>query len=69
MFYYSWPRTEATGVYKGGKVTGTAWVDHEYALGGDSNQDPLALSYGWNWFSLLTSGPNKMEICVTQVRT
>lgn len=67
MFYYSWPRTEATGVYKGGKVTGTAWVDHEYALGGDSNQDPLALSYGWNWFSLLTSGPNKMEICVTQV--
>ncbi|VUC23521.1 unnamed protein product [Clonostachys rosea] len=67
MFYYSWPRTEATGTFKGGKVTGTAWVDHEYSLGGEDNQDPLALAYGWNWFSLLTSGPRKMEICVTQV--
>ncbi|RSL37880.1 hypothetical protein CEP53_015401 [Fusarium sp. AF-6] len=67
MFYYSWPRTQAVGVYQGEKVMGTAWVDHEFSIGGESKQNPEALSYGWNWFSLLSSGVKDMEICITQV--
>ncbi|KAI9374418.1 isoprenoid synthase domain-containing protein [Aspergillus egyptiacus] len=68
MFYYSWPRTEAAGQYKGNEVEGNAWVDHEYHLeksGYGNNQ--AESSYGWNWFSLLTSGANSMEICITQI--
>lgn len=68
MFYYSWPRTEAAGEYKGGKVVGIAWVDHEYSLGANGvKENPEALSYGWRWFSLLTSGAQAMEITITQV--
>ncbi|KAF4332837.1 geranylgeranyl diphosphate synthase [Fusarium beomiforme] len=67
MFYYSWPRTQAIGTYRGKEVTGTAWVDHEYSLGGgETKESPEALSYGWNWFSLV-SVVNDMEICITQV--
>lgn len=69
MFYYSYPRSETLGEFRGKKVAGTSWMDHEYSLG-DSNEAPKAVSYGWRWFSLLTSGGpnnNTMEICITQV--
>lgn len=67
MFYYSWPRTLATGVYKGEAVTGTAWVDHEYSLAGEETKEqPAALGYGWNWISLV-SIVKDMEVCITQV--
>ena len=68
MFYYSWPRTAVVGQYQGTKVVGTAWVDHEYSLGVLGSQKSLdATIPGWNWFSLITSGPSSLEICITQV--
>ncbi|KAF5253098.1 hypothetical protein FANTH_1929 [Fusarium anthophilum] len=67
MFYYSWPRTQATGAYRGQAVTGTAWVDHEYSLAGEETKEqPAALGYGWNWISLV-SVDKDMEVCITQV--
>ncbi|KAF5579129.1 geranylgeranyl diphosphate synthase [Fusarium pseudocircinatum] len=67
MFYYSWPRTQTTGSYRGQAVTGTAWVDHEYSLAGEETKEqPAALGYGWNWISLV-SVDKDMEVCITQV--
>ncbi|KAJ4165750.1 hypothetical protein LMH87_007370 [Akanthomyces muscarius] len=68
MFYYSWPRTAVVGQYQGTQVVGTAWVDHEYSLGVlGSQKSPDAPIPGWNWFSLVTSGPSNLEICITQI--
>ncbi|KID81272.1 Terpenoid synthase [Metarhizium guizhouense ARSEF 977] len=68
MFYYSWPRTEAAGEYRGARVVGTAWVDHEYALDRQGNyQNPDTPLPGWMWFSLLTVGAKPMEICIAKV--
>jgi geranylgeranyl pyrophosphate synthase/predicted secreted hydrolase len=69
MFYYSWPRTEVVGEYRGDRVVGTAWYDHEYSLPeGDNTKGTGSTPPGWRWFSLLTVGGSKqMEICITQL--
>jgi predicted secreted hydrolase len=70
MFYYSWPRGETLGEFRGKKVGGTAWMDHEYAIEEEDTagiEKARGISCGWRWLSLLTSGPDAMEICVTQV--
>ena len=43
-YYYSWPQLAVTGFANGSKVTGTAWLDHEW-----SSQYMAADASGWDW--------------------
>jgi predicted secreted hydrolase len=43
-YYYSRPQLRASGTANGAKVTGTAWLDHEW-----SSQYMAARAAGWDW--------------------
>jgi predicted secreted hydrolase len=43
-YYYSWPQLAVSGTANGAKVTGTAWLDHEW-----SSQYMAADASGWDW--------------------
>jgi predicted secreted hydrolase len=43
-YYYSRPQLQVSGSANGSKVTGTAWLDHEW-----SSQYMAAGSTGWDW--------------------
>ena len=43
-YYYSRPQLRVSGVANGSKVTGTAWLDHEW-----SSQYMAAQASGWDW--------------------
>ena len=43
-YYYSWPQLAVSGFANGSKVTGTAWLDHEW-----SSQYMAADASGWDW--------------------
>jgi len=46
-YYYSRPQLSVTGTANGAKVTGTAWLDHEW-----SSQYMAAGAAGWDWCGL-----------------
>jgi predicted secreted hydrolase len=46
-YYYSRPQLSVTGTANGAKVTGTAWLDHEW-----SSQYMAAGAVGWDWCGL-----------------
>jgi len=50
-YYYSRPQLAVTGTANGSKVTGTAWLDHEW-----SSQYMAAGAAGWDWCGINLDG-------------
>jgi predicted secreted hydrolase len=60
-YYVSFPRLEAEGTLNGARVSGTAWMDHEWF----SNQLE-SFEQGWDWFSIQLD--NHTELMLFQLR-
>ena len=60
-YYVSFPRIEVEGTLNGSRVSGTAWMDHEWF----SNQLEGS-QQGWDWFSIQLD--NNTELMLFQLR-
>ena len=54
-YYYSRPQLRVSGTANGSKVTGTAWLDHEW-----SSQYMAAGAAGWDWCGINLDGGGSM---------